>query len=347
MNKTTKIKQVLLPATLSSFSFACSQNSHLELLEEETIKAEINGFQFEYEYAVPGAYLTYNYLWDGVSLQDSQTEVVRYYFSFLTEYKESKNTYYLAYLKQSKISEYKSYLKDYEQKNNHQDQNYHFISYDNEKVIDGKYYFARQKLAKEDNNDIIYYSSKNIKDIVYKIGDYQLVFACLNKKAIIKKNLSKDETIDKEINLYRRVELSFDNEKSSPKEYIFDTREKYNQAKIKRDFDYIGEKIEVYPESYKEKEYGSFPILGMENNNIDSVRANVIKEKEDTYILLPRYMKSNGTKVDLLDEEVVLQPNEDVFGKHKKEFRDAFRKEYNELEGLFDYSKVIEIMKIK
>lgn len=85
----------------------------------------------------------------------------------------------------------------------------------------------------------------------------------------------------------------------------------------------------------------------MENNNIDSVRANVIKEKEDTYILLPRYMKSNGTKVDLLDEEVVLQPNEDVFGKHKKEFRDAFRKEYNELEGLFDYSKVIEIMKIK
>ena len=58
-------------------------------------------------------------------------------------------------------------------------------------------------------------------------------------------------------------------------------------------------------------------------------------------------MKSNGTKVDLLDEEVVLQPNEDVFGKHKKEFREAFRKEYNELEGLFDYSKVIEIMKIK
>lgn len=44
MNKTTKIKQVLLLAILSSFSFACSQNSHLELLEEETIKAEINGF---------------------------------------------------------------------------------------------------------------------------------------------------------------------------------------------------------------------------------------------------------------------------------------------------------------
>lgn len=347
MNKTTKIKQVLLLAIISSFSFACSQDSHLELLEEETIKAVIMGFRFNYEYATPGASLTYNYLWDGVSLQDSQTEAVRYYFSFLTEYKESNNTYYLAYLKQSKISEYKSYLKDYEQKNNHQDQNYHFVSYDNEKVIDGKYYFAHQKLAKEDNNDVIYYSSENIKDIVYKIDDYQLVFACLNKKAIIKKNLSKDETIDKEINLYRRVELSFDNEKSSPKEYIFETREKYNQENIKRDFDYIGEKIEVYPESYKEKEYGSFPTLGMENNNIDSARADIIKENNDAFVLLPRYMKSNDAKVDLLDEEVVLQPNEDVFGKHKKEFREAFRKEYNELEGLFDYSKVIEIMKIK
>lgn len=94
MNKTTKIKQVLLLAIISSFSFACSQDSHLDLLEEETIKTEINGFQFEYKYAVPGAYLTYNYLWDGVSLQDSQTEAVRYYFSFLTEYKESNNTYF-------------------------------------------------------------------------------------------------------------------------------------------------------------------------------------------------------------------------------------------------------------
>lgn len=347
MNKNLKIKQLGLLAILSSFSLACSQENHLDLLEDDAIKAGITGFKFDYEYATPGAYLTYNYLWDGVSLQDSQTEVVRYYFSFLTEYKESNNTYFLAYLKQSKISEYKSYLKDYEQKNNHGDQNYHFVSYDNEKVIDGKYYFAHQKLAKEDNNDVIYYSSENIKDIVYKIDDYQLVFACLSKKAVIKKNLSKDETIDKEITLYKRIELSFDNEKSSPKEYIFETREKYNQAKIKRDFDYVGEKIEAYPESYKEKEYGSFPTLGMENNNIDSVRAGIIKENDDTYVILPRYMKSNDAKVDLLDEETVLQPNEDVFGKHKKEFKDAFRKEYNELEGLFDYSKVIEIMKIK
>lgn len=347
MRKTAKIKQALLLAVLSSFSFACSQENHLDLLEDDAIKAGIMGFQFDYEHATPGAYLTYNYLWDGTSLQDSQTEVVRYYFSFLTEYKESNNTYFLAYLKQSKISEYKSYLKDYEQKNNHEDQNYHFVSYDNEKVIDGKYYFAHQKLAKEDNNDVIYYSSENIKDIVYKIDDYQLVFACLSKKAVIKKNLSKDETIDKEITLYKRIELSFDNEKFSPKEYIFDTREKYNQENIKRDFDYVGEKIEAYPESYKEKECRSFPILGMENNNIDSVRANVIKKNDDTYVLLPRYMKSNNAKVDLLDEETVLQPNEDVFGKHKKEFREAFVKEYNDLEGLFDYSKVIEIMKIK
>ena len=85
----------------------------------------------------------------------------------------------------------------------------------------------------------------------------------------------------------------------------------------------------------------------MENNNIDSARADIIKENNDAFVLLPRYMKSNDAKVDLLDEEVVLQPNEDVFGKHKNEFREAFRKEYNELEGLFDYSKVIEIMKIK
>lgn len=114
MSKTIKVKQALLLAILSSFSLACSQENHLDLLEDEAIKAGIKGFQFDYEYATPSAYLTYNYLWDGVSLQDSQTEAVRYYFSFLTEYKESNNTYYLAYLKQSKISEYKSYLKDYE-----------------------------------------------------------------------------------------------------------------------------------------------------------------------------------------------------------------------------------------
>lgn len=133
MNKTTKVKQALLLAILSSFSLSCSQDSHLDLLKDEAIKTGIMNFQFEYEYATPGASLTYNYLWDGTSLQDSQTEAVRYYFSFLTEYKESNNTYFLAYLKQSKISEYKSYLKDYEQKNNHGDQNYHFVSYDNGK----------------------------------------------------------------------------------------------------------------------------------------------------------------------------------------------------------------------
>ena len=56
MNKTTKIKQVLLLAIISSFSFACSQDSHLELLEEETIKAGIMGFRFNYEYATPWSF---------------------------------------------------------------------------------------------------------------------------------------------------------------------------------------------------------------------------------------------------------------------------------------------------
>lgn len=69
----------------------------------------------------------------------------RHYFSFLTEYKENDNTYYLAYIKQSKISEYKSYMQGYEDNNDVGDQNYHFVSYDNEKVIDGKYYFAFKK----------------------------------------------------------------------------------------------------------------------------------------------------------------------------------------------------------
>ena len=44
----------------------------------------------------------------------------------------------------------------------------------------------------------------------------------------------------------------------------------------------------------------------MENNNIDSARADIIKENNDAFVLLPRYMKSNDAKVDLLDEEVVL-----------------------------------------
>lgn len=83
------------------------------------------------------------------------------------------------------------------------------------------------------------------------------------------------------------------------------------------------------------------------DNGIDSIRANIINEDNTKYVLLPRYIESSGNKIDLLDEESTLQPNEDVFGKHKKEFKDAFVKDYNDLEGLFDYSKAIEIMKIK
>lgn len=92
---------------MSLISLSCAGKTfNLKIINEKSAKLEIEKFRFdyEYEYATPGAYLTYNYLWDGTSLQDSQTEVVRYYFSFLTEYKESNNTYCLAYLKQSKIN---------------------------------------------------------------------------------------------------------------------------------------------------------------------------------------------------------------------------------------------------
>lgn len=65
-------------------------------------------------------------------------------------------------------------MQSYEENNDFGDQNCHLVSYDNEKVIDGKYY-----------------SCENINGIVYQIDDYQLVFACSSKKALIKKNLSK------------------------------------------------------------------------------------------------------------------------------------------------------------
>ena len=139
------MKKIIVLFVVSMFCFVCflgCENTTGNLNEkyfsevENDRKDKVKNYDFTYEYNVPGAQLSYNYLWEGFDLENKfglNLSEDKRLFTYLTEYEEQSDKYELVYLKQDLILENKQILMEYEQ-NNCQDQaNYHFTAYDEEK----------------------------------------------------------------------------------------------------------------------------------------------------------------------------------------------------------------------
>lgn len=356
--KFTKLFLILGVILSSIICTGCEKgnNNSINKIDDNETKEALINFKFDYQFNIPDSDLSYNYLWKGYDLENKFGPSIPKedrLFTYLTEYLEKDSQYYLVYLKEDLIEEYKEWLQEYENNFSKDADNYHFTKYDEQHIIDGKYYFCFQTLSNNDTKNIAYYTTDRLDNIEYTINNYQLVFCATSKQAVIKENISKQEVINKNITLYKRVELIFDDSNKTIKEYAFTNEERINQNMVKEMFDYVGEMIEVYPETYKEMEYGSYPILGMKNYFCqESVRSKVIIENGEKYFLLPRYIVSDDETLDLLSDETDLFFYDDVFREYKEEFKEALIKETTITEesylcALYDYEKVINIIKRK
>lgn len=356
-SKLTKLFLIISVALLTFICTGCEKknNNGMNKITDNKIKEALFDFDFEYQFVVPDSDMSYNVMWEGYDLQNKFGPTILKkdgLYTYLTEYFEKDNKYYLVYLKDDLVEECEEWLKEYENNYSNDIHNYHFTKYNEGHIIDGKYYFCFQNLFNNDNENIFYYTTDSIDNIKYTIDEYQLVFCTTSKRAIIKENVSTQEIINKNITLYKRVELIFDNSNNTFKDYEFSNEESINQNMVNDLFDYVGEMIEVYPETYKDMDYGSYPLLGMKNFFCHkSVRSKVIIENGIKYFLLPRYITYDET-LDLLSDETDLFFYEDVFRNHKEEFNDALIKETSIKEdsylcALYDYEKVINIIKRK
>lgn len=357
-SKFTKLFLMLGVILMSTICTGCEKgnNNSINKIDDNETKEALINFKFDYQFIIPDSDLSYNYLWKGYDLENKFGPSIPKedrLFTYLTEYLEKDSQYYLVYLKEDLIEEYEVWLQEYENNFSKDADNYHFTKHDEQHIIDGKYYFCFQKLSNNDTENIAYYTTDRLDNIKYTINDYQLVFCATSKQAVIKENISNQEVINKNITLYKRVELIFDDSNKTLKEYAFTNKEKINQNMVKEMFDYVGEMIEVYPETYKEMEYSSYPILGMKNYFCQkSVRSKVVIENGKKYFLLPRYIISDDETLDLLSDEIDLFFYDDVFREYKEEFKEALIKETTITEdsylcALYDYEKVINIIKRK
>lgn len=342
----TKIFLILSVIVLTLTSYGCGDK--LEPISDEEVKAAILDYDFMYEVNITGVNPpTYKVLWDGYddvqSFGPSYSKESRIY-TYLTEYLPTDSGYYAIYLKKDLINDYLDWLKEFE-KNQQIGKDYHFSKHDAKEIIDGKYLYCYARFG-EGDDAIKIEKAENLSDIRFMSGDYQLVFCCQTKKAIIKENLSEGKKLNKQINLYNRVELVFDDLNKAPVEYTFpEEEERDNQEDSDKWFSYEGEYIAAYSKQYEEKDYAFYPEM-----NVAIREAKVVKEGGKKYVILPRYYyDSNGERVDLF-EEIEDRWIEDVFREYKEEFRGAYVKDLN-TEGervvyaLYKYNNVVDVIR--
>lgn len=355
-----KIKQMLKKilmffcASIIVFSAAGCGNStesgaNLKEITDQKVINAIKNVDLDYQLVVPGNQLPYKLLWGNEGQEESTANSSEGYSTYLTEYKPVSSEYYLVYLPESTVNGYFTWLKSYEQKNAVNSNNYHFSKYDDDSVIDGKYFYCYQKLANSSSENLKFYKASELKDISFKVDGYKLVLCMQKKQAVIKENLTAVKQLNKEVAFFSKCELKFVDQNGAPEPYIFRGYEQYNQKRIAADFNYVGEKIEAFRSYYETVDAVHFLKRG-DSSSVLNVEAKVVTEGDfGKCVLLPRYELENGKKIDLLSESTDFALREDVFGSLKPQFLNAFIAEAGEqssaeIKGLYDYEKVVKII---
>ena len=309
-------------------------NKHNLTKVKYNVEIRLFYFDLNYKYTVPGNFLSYNYLWDGVRYDgdsDSTDLQERETYTFLTDYHEKEDGYYLVYLTKNRIAEVSEKLKEYETAYANKPE-YHFSAYDDDKIIDGKYLFScRWLMYGITAAEAKFLKAEKLEDVPLVIGEYKLVLCAERKTATIKQNVTTGEELGKEIALYKKTVLKFESENGKPSEYLFETDEGVLQKITDENFALTGELLEAYSSSFANREYAYFPMI----DDRVTHRVKTVTENGKKYVDLPYY--------EYIGNESRL------FGGHTQEFENAFYKrvDENSIDALFDYDAVAEIIKTK
>lgn len=344
MQQKITIKMVVIFAIVPFLLFSCvskNENPDYEQITDSDKIGLLTGYNLEYKINVPGNNgVSYNVLWTGyddkqpfpylpVSKEDR-------YSTYLTSYSENSEEYFLIYLSKQDINKSKSWLKEYDKNNSADINNYHFSS--DSDVIDGKYLLYAQK-----NNITSYsvYRTSDLSSIAYSYERKQLVFCLQTKTLTIEKNVSSGQTLNKNISIYRRIEMKYNSLLNKVESYVFDNDESINVQYIDRYFSYIGKKLETYPSTFEDISYIYCPFLKTNS-------AEIIDDK----IILPHYVKIDNLYYDLLDNNFIESFfQDDIYRNFKPLFREAFLSDVNSSEenptykyAYFDCEKVMNIV---
>lgn len=324
-------KILLLLFILTTQIAGCSKNSSFS--EEE--KAILD-YDFLYN-QTPGDSLSYKMMWDGYDDDNMFGPCISYenrLYTFLLEYKEINDGYNLVYLKNSVIDKCSNYLiehrNDYLIKTN-------FTIYSDIKTIDGKFLYAYKHISNKYNGDIVFKYANRLNDITYSFGDYSLAFVFRKKELLIKQNVSTNNSINNIAVAFSRHVISISKEQLELISYDGNSN-----------FDYVGDRLEVYPLDFETMSFTYFPRLGLINTAYQkTIRSDIYSLDNNCCLLLPRYILNGSETIDLLDDSYSFITYEDVFREYKEDFLnflfcDNYLTSKSYSYSLFLYNKVID-----
>ena len=301
-----------------------------------------------------GAGQPFRYLWDGRYDIDYPFDKETSISTFLTDYQEIEEEFYLVYLRTDVIKSNREQIREMEEEftsSSYLAENYHFSPYKDDSIIYGKHYYVFKKAKEISKDGIKYYVAKDLEDIKYQIGDFQLAMCAKRKRATILENITHNKIINKDIYIYNRYELIFKNENSFPTFYEFESPERSNQIRLNQMFQLQGLIIDAFDSEYENKSVFSCSKIGIVNGDGRACRARVIKNSTRDLIVLPRYIYNprEHEEPDLFAYQTNSMPYFDVFTSHKEDFKKAFIEVSDEIYdffqmGFYDYEQVVKII---
>ena len=325
----------------------------LEQVKDEELINKLFEYNYYYQYSL-WENPPYRLLWDGELNKDNYydgyyvEEGDRVFFTYLIEYQQKDEGYYLLYLNKDLAKEYREIVKGYSEQFT-DFSNLCFSYYNKYIIIDGKYSYCHYRESGS-LESIKVLKAKTLDEVKLYLDDYQLVFCAESKKAIIKENLSTGEIINNEMTIFKRCFIEFDKNGKNPicSDYENITNS-YLIKKVEKQFDYEGLRIEINYKDYEEAKYDCFPKKRSHEEMVGFISAEITNINGTDYVILPKY--DLLLSIDLLLENSKLNYDNDVFGSHKGEFLDAYFQDYNKAIilhynlALYEYDKVKEIIK--
>ncbi len=238
-----------------------------EQIDDKEIIKKLIGIQLDYSIGGYGFNIDYTYLWDGIdsSIKDgllkgeiSKDNYGRGY-TYLTEYLEKSNDYYLIYVKKSYITENKDKLDEGEKYNRDFYEACLFSDPNEINKIDGKHLYCFRKVDYTEE-DVKVFKTNNLEEIKLYLDNYQLVLCAESKEILVKENVSTGEKLENTKLMFKRKLIEVGENEYFLKEYNVEV-DKSIEMIDESDFDYIGEMLKYHYEKYYINEkYLTFPV---------------------------------------------------------------------------------------
>ncbi len=315
---------------------SCKDNSSNVIKDEEIIE-KVTNYQLEYPSQDPGCEISYHHMWDGTDTKNMfgpNYSNENRLFTYLLSYEEETDDYYFVYVNKDSLSIITNWLETYLESKTSDNE----CQFDKDvNIVDGKYLLGAKN---NDLNDFLVTHSDNISQKL-DIDGYRMALCLKAKNVNVVKNASTKTEINKKLQLFKRVPLKYDQDKSTFAELSSDYFK--NDKYVNERFSRTGEWLETNSKSFVDRNCLYAPSIGIiiDGGYYKSVSVQIF----DKGILLPR--KDNG--YDLLDKNVELPLTvQDVYQDYRDDFLDAFieyKQNSSTGDGYFDTNKVLSILK--